>query len=88
MLPGRDPAHRRLLPESPLFLRACFVELKVEIALYALVYEKSLAYWPQIKNGSTCALAYPICLTAVRPRAYSLHDILDAVFYVLRSGCP
>ncbi len=25
---------------------------------------------------------------AVRPRAHSLRDILDAIFYVLRSGCP
>ena len=25
---------------------------------------------------------------AVRPRAHSLRDVIDAVFYVLRSGCP
>jgi putative transposase len=31
---------------------------------------------------------FPSSKSPDRPRAHSLHDIFDAIFYVLRSGCP
>lgn len=37
----------------------------------------------------TCAKRYlPVLSTRGRPRTHSLRTILDAIFYVLRTGCP
>jgi len=40
-----------------------------------------------MKNGSTSSLSLPTPKGYGRPRIHSLREILNATFYVLRSGC-
>ena len=60
--------------------------MRVRIVLYAFSYEKDVsdlsdAEWTRLRPY------LPIPKAEGRPRTHSLRDILDAIFYVLKSGC-
>ncbi len=75
-------------PTTRARLRACFAELRVERSLYALVHEKDLSTDLSDEEWAYLKIRLPASRSPGRLRAHSLRDILDAIFYVLRSGCP
>ncbi len=68
-------------------LRACFAELKDRIALYSLGHEKELCDRPLGSGMGFPARPSARATEEVKPRAHSLRDIFDAIFYVLKTGC-
>jgi putative transposase len=70
-------------------LRACLVKVRVRMVSYAFSYEKALSYRPFRHRVELFAISYlPTPKAQGRPRTHSLRDVLDAIFYVLKSGCP
>jgi putative transposase len=60
--------------------------LKAEALLYALGHEKT--YPTDLSDAEWACLRARLPDSTVRMRAHALRDIFDAIFYVLRSGCP
>jgi hypothetical protein len=62
--------------------------LKVEVFRYALGHEKDLRHRPFGRRVGL-STSSPTRTTQDREDAYPrLRDVFDAIFYVLRSGCP
>jgi transposase len=56
---------------------------------YAPVHEKELCDRPHLRRmGEALEPHVPAPHKRGRPRIHSSREILDAVFYVLKSGCP
>jgi hypothetical protein len=68
-------------------LRACLVKVRVRMVSYALSYEKALSDRPLRCQWSCLQACLPTSKAEGRPRTHSLRDVLDAIFYVLKSGC-
>ena len=60
--------------------------MKAEGLLYALGHEKT--YPTDLSDAEWACLRARLPDSTVRMRAHALRDIFDAIFYVLRSGCP
>jgi len=54
---------------------------------YALSYEKAVSDRPLRCRVDPFAIFLPTPKAQGRPRTHSLRDVLNAIFYVLKSGC-
>ena len=69
-------------------LRACFAELRVGGACTLSCMRKTYPTDLSDEEWARLKIRLPASKLPGRLRAHSLRDITDAIFYVLRSGCP
>jgi putative transposase len=55
---------------------------------YVVSYEKAVSNRPFRCQWTRLRLCLPTPKAQGRPRTHSLRDVFDAIFYVLKSGCP